>query len=544
MKCRYKTIPCCQMTSNEVDACSRLFSENYGIWSQAADEKLRGKRVKLSPDRLREMFVSRPNRHVTMMFDGDSLVGHVFYIRADSPWSHSRKITFVQQLVLDKKYRGRRFGLKMLQSVFGLSSDDAWGLYTSNPLTIRALEDATFRRISINGIQRKLPGLKSVLSDAFEDVRWLDSFRNGCVDTGFKVDHGDIGRKVAKAYPDGSFPFSEPLREGEEYLAMVFRGQPVDPQSAVLGILTETSREVLADAYSKMDMESQKWASHAKEEVDELFAKGWIKPGDKVLDLGCGMGRHSFELAKRGCSVRGVDFSERLIEKARSRGKDEGNPVFEVADITSLNFRDAFDVVLCLYDVIGSSVKQGVDSDIAKVIRMALKKDGLAIVSVMNLERTRRFCRKSENLFHDMQTREDFLKLVKLPASTNMQKTGEVFKGPLLLLNPDTGVAYRKEQFIVESDLPREYVIVDKRYAADDLCRLFRGFDVMDIRYVRAGRWNECLPSDAPHAKEVFGVFRKRGHALIPFADVLHRFSERATRKVSNRGCAAQLNLK
>lgn len=313
MKCRYKTIPCCQMTSNEVDACSRLFSENYGIWSQAADEKLRGKRVKLSPDRLREMFVSRPNRHVTMMFDGDSLVGHVFYIRADSPWSHSRKITFVQQLVLDKKYRGRRFGLKMLQSVFGLSSDDAWGLYTSNPLTIRALEDATFRRISINGIQRK---------------------------------------------------------------------------------------------------------------------------------------------------------------------------------------------------------------------------------------RTRRFCRKSENLFHDMQTREDFLKLVKLPASTNIQKTGEVFKGPLLLLNPDTGVAYRKEQFIVESDLPREYVIVDKRYAADDLCRLFRGFDVMDIRYVRAGRWNECLPSDAPHAKEVFGVFRKRGHALIPFADVLHRFSERATRKVSNRGCAAQLNLK
>ena len=202
------------MTSNEVDACSRLFSENYGIWSQAADEKLRGKRVKLSPDRLREMFVSRPNRHVTMMFDGDSLVGHVFYIRADSPWSHSRKITFVQQLVLDKKYRGRRFGLKMLQSVFGLSSDDAWGLYTSNPLTIRALEDATFRRISINGIQRKLPGLKTVLSDAFEDVRWLDSFRNGCVDTGFKVDHGDIGRKVAKAYPDGSFPFSEPVEPG------------------------------------------------------------------------------------------------------------------------------------------------------------------------------------------------------------------------------------------------------------------------------------------------------------------------------------------
>lgn len=252
MKYRYKNIACSQMTDEEIASCASLFSEHYGTWSQSADEKMRGKNVKLSPALFRKIYVEKPNRYVAMMFDREKLIGQVLYIRCASPWRSTGKITFVQQLVVDKNYRGRRFGLKMLQSIFGLSNDDAWGLYTSNPLTIRALEDATFRHISIEKIQNNLSSLKKVLYDVFDGTAWLDSFRNGCVDTNFNVGHEKNAEKIKKAYPNGGFPFKEELREGEEYLAVIFNSQPVDARTASLGMLTETSWEVINEAYSRM----------------------------------------------------------------------------------------------------------------------------------------------------------------------------------------------------------------------------------------------------------------------------------------------------
>ena len=511
MSYTYKNIACSQMSAKEVADCARLFSENYGIWSSKSESKLRGNPIRLSTARFEKMFVKKANRYAAMMFDDGVLIGQVLYMRCDSPWHSDRKITFVQQLVIRKDYRGQRLGLKMLQAVFGFSGDDAWGLYTSNPLTIKALEDATFRHVSIEKIRQSLPELKEVLSDVFDGTEWLDSFRNGCVDTKFHVGHARNPAKIKKAYPDGSFPFKEPLREGEEYLAVIFNTQPVDVSSAVLHILTETSSEILNSAYSKMEMKSQKWAAYAKEEVDALFAQGWVKAGDRVLDFGCGTGRHAIELARRGCIVKGVDFSSRLIEIASNEAKDVANATFEVKDILKFSSGRKYDVVLCLYEVLGSSISPDADARVVGKIWDALAVGGRAIVSVMNLEMTRRYCRRADNTFSDINTREDFMKLVRLPPSCAMQKTGEIFKGQLLLLNPDTGVVYRKEQFVEEADLPREYIIADRRYTAEGLKNLFRKFEPMDLRYVRAGHFEERLLPDERHAKEIFGVFRKRG---------------------------------
>lgn len=513
MSYRYKHISCSEMSLEEVEMCSRLFSANYGTWSQKADEKRRGRPVKLSATRFSQLFVEKTNRHIAMMYDGSTLIGQVVYIRCDSPWNPKRKASFVQQLVLDQKYRGHRFGLKMLQSIFGLSNDDAWGLYTSNPFTVRALEDATFRRISVSMIRNRLSGLKSILSDVFDNDSWLDSFRNGCVDTDFPVCHDTNPAKIKKAYHDRPFPFQEQLREGEEYLAVVFRNQQINPESASLGLLTDTSWEILIDAYSKMDMKNQKWASleNAKKEADFLFNKGWVKPGDKVLDLGCGIGRHANELARRGCIVRGIDLSERLIHEARKSAPDENNPTFDIADILLFKPDQKYDVVLCLYDVIGSSIKPEIDAKITKSIARSLKRNGVVVVSVLNLEMTRRFCQRSNNTFHDMHSLSDFKKLINLPPSSTMQTTGEIFKGQFLLLNPITGEVYRKEQFESSTDLPREYVIADKRYTEAGLRDLFKNFVPVETRYVKAGHWNLSLSPNEKHAKEVLGVFRKRG---------------------------------
>ena len=529
----YKNIPCSEMSPEEIKGCAQLFSENYGMWSQSAGATLRGRPIRLSPGKLRKLFVEKPNRYVAMMFLGDHLIGHVFYIRCESPWNASRKMTFVQQLVLDRQYRGNRLGLKMLQAVFGLSNDDAWGLYTSNPYTVRALEDATFRHVSVEKIKENLQKLRPVLRDIFENETWLNSFREGCVDTNFRVSHDKNSDKIKKAYKDRPFPITEPLREGEEYLAITFSSQPVDVEAAALRLFSETSWEILNDAYSKMNMASQKWAAFAKEEVEQLFSRGCVKSGDIVLDLGCGIGRHAIELAKKGCVVHGIDFSKRLIDEAKEAAKGLNNLTFEVADILSLNIKGLYDVVLCVYDVIGSSIQPGVDDSIASSIRRALKNGGIAIVSVMNLEMTRKYCRRGDNTFSNMQNKEDFMKLIKLPPSPTMQNTGEIFKGQLLLLNPNTGVVYRKEQFENQNDMPREYVIADRRYTANGLCKLFRFFKLEDIRYVRAGHWDERLPPDARHAKEVLGVFRKRSFFKMVCRALFHFLFSSRNRKPS-----------
>jgi len=39
----------------------------------------------------------------------------------------------------------------------------------------------------------------------------------------------------------------------------------------------------------------------------------------RIIDIGCGTGRHSIELAKRGYNVTGIDLSESLLERAREK---------------------------------------------------------------------------------------------------------------------------------------------------------------------------------------------------------------------------------
>ena len=49
-----------------------------------------------------------------------------------------------------------------------------------------------------------------------------------------------------------------------------------------------------------------------------LFGK-YYQPGDKILDLACGMGRTTLCLHEMGCSVRGTDVSPNLIKTAQRR---------------------------------------------------------------------------------------------------------------------------------------------------------------------------------------------------------------------------------
>lgn len=69
----------------------------------------------------------------------------------------------------------------------------------------------------------------------------------------------------------------------------------------------------------------------------------------RILDIGCGTGRHSIELAKRGYPVVGIDLSEAMLEKARCNAKSRGaEVVFIKQDARNLTFRQEFDLVIML----------------------------------------------------------------------------------------------------------------------------------------------------------------------------------------------------
>jgi len=69
----------------------------------------------------------------------------------------------------------------------------------------------------------------------------------------------------------------------------------------------------------------------------------------RILDIGCGTGRHSRELAKRGYSVTGIDLSESLLNRAKELAdKEKLNINFQIQDARELKFANEFDLVIML----------------------------------------------------------------------------------------------------------------------------------------------------------------------------------------------------
>jgi len=101
--------------------------------------------------------------------------------------------------------------------------------------------------------------------------------------------------------------------------------------------------------------------NYANKYEEEPFTKGTIGEVDfiekeigfnkntRILDIGCGTGRHSVELAKRGYYVVGIDLSMNMLNKARFNAKKEKvNVQFIQADARQLNFDNEFNLVIML----------------------------------------------------------------------------------------------------------------------------------------------------------------------------------------------------
>ena len=106
----------------------------------------------------------------------------------------------------------------------------------------------------------------------------------------------------------------------------------------------------------------------------------------KILDVGCGTGRHAIELAKRGYQITGVDLSESQLKRAREKAKESNVHIdFHRHDARNLPFKNEFDVAIMMCE--GGFPLMETDEmnfEILKNVTKSLKSPGKIIFTTLN----------------------------------------------------------------------------------------------------------------------------------------------------------------
>ena len=138
------------------------------------------------------------------------------------------------------------------------------------------------------------------------------------------------------------------------------------------------------------------WAPHTgrvmaftkgtEQEVDFIVDALGLEPGARILDVGCGPGRHSLALSHRGFEVLGVDLSDAFIELARGAAAADDLPArFEVLDVRELVASAEFDATICLCQG-GFGLLGGIDEvDVFGRIVRAVRPGGAIAISAFHV---------------------------------------------------------------------------------------------------------------------------------------------------------------
>ncbi len=128
---------------------------------------------------------------------------------------------------------------------------------------------------------------------------------------------------------------------------------------------------------------------YSQEEPDEIvinFAKLLKKKKRKmrVLDLGCGAGRHQVFVAKQGFEAHGTDISETGLKLTKQRLEKQNLEVYLVkCDMKALAYVDScFDAVINLHAIYHQKLK-GIQETISEIYRI-LRKEGLLLINFLS----------------------------------------------------------------------------------------------------------------------------------------------------------------
>ncbi len=164
--------------------------------------------------------------------------------------------------------------------------------------------------------------------------------------------------------------------------------------------------------------------------LDKIFKKFGNGQIQKVLDLGCGTGRHAAFLQKMGYKVTGIDLSDQMLDTARKKSSES---TFLKMDFCSPKFkRNFFDASICMWSTIGYILDENKFKEFVKNIAKVTKK--ILVLSSTNHEKD------------DFQSDEKSEKVILLP-------DGKIKTNIVRHYNNETGIREEKYKYlIIEKD--------------------------------------------------------------------------------------------
>jgi SAM-dependent methyltransferase len=140
----------------------------------------------------------------------------------------------------------------------------------------------------------------------------------------------------------------------------------------------------------------RRW-SDAPAEVEKVVSLLGIGPGTHILDLCCGVGRHSLELARRGFHVTGVDRTRMYLDRASKQAEAEALKVeFVQDDMRTFCRPEAFDVVINLFTSFSYFEDPEEDRQVLLNVYRSLKPGGVFLLEMLGKEILARIFRERD----------------------------------------------------------------------------------------------------------------------------------------------------
>lgn len=219
---------------------------------------------------------------------------------------------------------------------------------------------------------------------------------------------------------------------------------------------------------------------------DELEAEAFVSrlvshlqplPGSRMVDIACGEGRFSVELADRGFDVTGIDLSHRSIERAKAH--EATNLHFYVHDMKMPFYVNYFDYAFNFFTSFGYFAHPRDNALAAKSFSKSLKKEGILVLDYLNSERAE----------------------ARLVASEEIERPGYTFQ---IRRRVEGGYFLKDIEFIDTEGRTRHYTERVAAFRLGDFVQLFRNAGMNLVGTFGNYRLEEFSPLDSPRLIMMF----------------------------------------